>query len=71
MNRLYGAGRPGSRKYPFAPSVNVRMPASLNRVTVGAAPPLATSTPSSGWTIPMSVARIERTGPTCAGTSDQ
>ena len=40
------------------------------RRTVGGAPPLASSAPSAGLTMPMSVARLERTGPTWRGVCE-
>ncbi len=44
------------------------MPAALIRRTVGGAPPLATSTALAGFTMPMSLARMDLTGPTSFGT---
>ena len=47
-----------------------RIPASPMRSAVAAAPPLVTSVALSGCTMPMSVARIERTGPTFSGIAE-
>ena len=46
------------------------MPASLIRLIVTGAAPLVTTEASTGETIPMSLARIERTGPTWSGISE-
>jgi hypothetical protein len=68
--RLYGAEREESRKNPLAPSPKNRIPACwMRRIVIGAAP-LVTTAASTGLTIPMSLARIERTGPTVPGMSE-
>ena len=46
------------------------MPASEIRLMVTRAAPLVTTAAWSDGTMPMSLARIERTGPTFAGTSE-
>ena len=46
------------------------MPASLIREIVTEAAPLVTMSPSTGETMPMSLARIDRTGPASWGRSE-
>ena len=46
------------------------MPAPLIRAMVLPAAPLVTTEASAGATIPMSLARIERTGPTFSGSEE-
>ena len=69
-NRLYGAEREESREKPFAPSWKNWMPAPLIRAMVLPAAPLVTTVASSGPTMPMSLARIDRTGPTFSGSRE-
>ncbi len=59
-----------SRLKPFAPSPKNVMPASwILRIVTGAAPEVAI-TASTGVTMPMSLNRIDRIGPTWAGRSE-
>ena len=44
------------------------MPACLMRAMVWPAAPLVTTEPLTGETMPMSLARIDRTGPTLSGS---
>ena len=46
------------------------MPAPLIRAMVWPAAPLVTTAASTGETMPMSLARIDRTGPTSSGSSE-
>ncbi len=46
------------------------MPAPLIRAIVWPAAPLVTTDASTGETMPMSLARMERTGPTSPGMSE-
>jgi hypothetical protein len=67
---LYGAERAVSRKTPGAPSPKNLMPASWMRLIVTPAAPLVTTLALAGETMPMSLARIERTGPTVFGRAE-
>ena len=69
LNRLYGARAVAvAGSSPCPPSVNVVMPAALSRCTVGGRAAAGhQGRPSAACTMPMSVARIERTGPDVAG----
>ena len=59
-----------SRAKPFEPSAKNGMPAPLMRPIVTPAAPLVTMVPSIGPTMPMSLARMDRTGPTRSGMSE-
>ena len=68
--RLYGAERLLARAKPLVPSPKNLMPAPvIRRIVTGAAPEVTTSAPT-GETMPMSLARIDRTGPTSPGMSE-
>ena len=66
--RLYGAEREESRESPAEPSWKNLIPAPLIRAMVLPAAPLVTMVACSGETMPMSLARMERTGPTVVGS---
>ena len=70
VKRLYGAERALSRKKPLEPSEKKVIPAPRTRCRVTGAAPLVTTAASAGATMPMSLARIERTGPTVPGMSE-
>ena len=59
-----------SRLKPSVPSPKKSMPASSIRLIVGAAPPEVTMSPFTGWTMPMSLNRIDRIGPALIGSSE-
>ena len=64
---LYGAAL-ASRLKPGLLSVKVRMPAFLILRAAFGAPPDATILPATGFAMPMSVVRMDRTWPTLLGS---